>query len=88
MVKKFSTLGCVMLILAKDPYFNKRVTSGAKALVGLITSEDSKGISQRASFVLLTARLLISSLFLYVGYGEITRQVHQQMNPLQFILLK
>jgi len=76
MVKKFSTLGCIILILANDPYFKKKMTSGAKALVGLITSEDSKGsISKRSSLALLLARLLISSLFLFVGYGEISRQI-------------
>jgi len=77
MVKKFSTLGCMLLILASDPYFKEKIGSSAKALVGLIIKEDKGATSKKASIVLLTARLLISSLFLFVGYGEITRQMSQ-----------
>lgn len=76
MVKKFSVLGCVTLMVANDPYFKKKITDAAKALMGLIVSEDRQDKrSKWVSVALLVARLLISTLFLYIGWGEVTRQL-------------
>jgi len=76
MVKKFSILGCILLVLWNDPFFKQQFGNTTKAFVGLIMSEGNKEkTTKKASAVLLAARLLISSLFLFVGYGEIKRQL-------------
>jgi len=76
MVKKFSMLGCVFLVLVNDPFFKERIDGGVKALAGLVSSDQPKyNITTRMSIVLLAARLLISSLLIFVGYGEISRQI-------------
>ena len=48
----------------------------SKALKGLVLSDEPRfKVSARLSVVLLVVRVLLSTLFLYVGYGEIKRQV-------------
>lgn len=50
-----------------------------RALQGLILNEETTHvISKRKSAVLLLVRLMISSLFLFVGYSEIKRQVSRR----------
>jgi uncharacterized membrane protein YphA (DoxX/SURF4 family) len=75
MVKKFSILGCIILLMLNDPYFKEKVDLSTKALFGLVANEENEKFSKKMSAVLLVARLLISSLFLFVGYGEISRQI-------------
>lgn len=76
MMKKFSMLGCILLVMANDPYFLKKIGDAAKALSGIINPEEEHHKQPKwVSGVLLVARLLISSLFFYVGYNEIVRQV-------------
>jgi len=76
MVKKFSLLGCVFLLLVNDPFFKQKIDTGAKALAGLVSSDQPKyNITTKMSIVLLAARLLVSSLLIFVGYGEISRQL-------------
>ena len=117
MVKKFSMLGCSIILLISSPEFRQRVDYARRALLGLIV--DGTGISsspspstspsnspssshnrnvvnggggvggdnnnnngslmeekmsKKTSAVLLVVRLLISGLFLWVGWGEVTRQ--------------
>jgi len=76
MVKKFSMLGSMVMVLVNDPFFKQTIDSTTKALHGLIAKDEPRHhISRRTSVILLIVRLLISSLFLFVGYGEITRQL-------------
>lgn len=44
-----------------------------EGLIGV--AEEKKGDGGRKSIALLVVRLLISSLFLFVGWGEVTRQL-------------
>jgi len=75
MVKKASTIGAVLMLLLQDPYFKQRVDNTSKALQGFITDDKIPDISKKKSLLLLLVRLLISSFFLFVGYGEVTRQL-------------
>jgi len=74
MVKKFSMLGCVILVLITDPFFKEKIDSSKKALNQLIVDSPKFTFSNKISIALLISRILISTLFLFVGYGEITRQ--------------
>ena len=87
MVKKFSMMGSMAMILVNDPFFKTtidhtskcvgskhchsthRSQSYCRALKGLVLTDEPKyRISQRLSVVLLVIRILISTLFLFVGY--------------------
>eukprot|EP01116_Phalansterium_solitarium_P022869 TRINITY_DN772_c0_g1_i2.p2 TRINITY_DN772_c0_g1~~TRINITY_DN772_c0_g1_i2.p2 ORF type:complete len:323 (+),score=143.78 TRINITY_DN772_c0_g1_i2:105-1073(+) len=84
MVKKFSMLGAIVMVAVADPFFKKTIDSTTKALQGLIGKEDPKhAIGRRTSIILLVVRLLMSSLFLYVGYGEIKRQMEVNVHLAQ-----
>lgn len=75
MVKKSAMMGSVLMIVVNDPYFKTTIDHTSKALSGLIVSDQPKyKITARLSLALLLVRVLISSLFLFVGYGEIKRQ--------------
>lgn len=69
MVKKLSLFGAVLLIVAAK--VKDTVKSGAVAGLLLATTTT---MSTRKSVALLIGRLLMSSLFLYVGITEIQRQ--------------
>jgi alanyl-tRNA synthetase len=76
MVKKAAIVGALLMVLVNDPYFKEKIDHTSKALQGLLLKEQPKyRISQRTSVVLLIVRVLISSLFVFVGYGEIKRQI-------------
>mmetsp|Transcript_45705 Transcript_45705/g.112018 ORF Transcript_45705/g.112018 Transcript_45705/m.112018 type:complete len:328 (-) Transcript_45705:97-1080(-) len=75
MVKKFSMAGAVLMVLVHDPFFKTKLDNTRRALEGLITADQPTiKITTRVSIALLVVRLLISSLFLFVGYGEVQRQ--------------
>jgi uncharacterized membrane protein YphA (DoxX/SURF4 family) len=75
MVKKAAMMGSVLMIVVNDPYFKTTIDHTSKALSGLIVSDQPKfKLTTRISLALLLVRVLISSLFLFVGYGEIKRQ--------------
>jgi uncharacterized membrane protein YphA (DoxX/SURF4 family) len=76
MVKKFSMMGSVLMIVVNDPYFKTTIDHTSKAFSGLVLQDQPKyKITARLSVALLLVRVLISSLFLFVGYGEIKRQI-------------
>lgn len=88
MVKKFSTLGCSIMIIVNDPGFSSTVDQARQALSGLITDDDDGGavsklvspgaprrVTHKTSAVLLAVRLCIAILFIFVGYSEILRQI-------------
>lgn len=75
MVKKFSMLGAIVMVVVTNPFFKQTIDTTTKALQGLLAKDEPKhNINRRTSAVLLVVRVLISSLFLFVGYGEIKRQ--------------
>eukprot|EP01108_Squamamoeba_japonica_P001897 TRINITY_DN184_c0_g2_i2.p1 TRINITY_DN184_c0_g2~~TRINITY_DN184_c0_g2_i2.p1 ORF type:complete len:335 (+),score=118.60 TRINITY_DN184_c0_g2_i2:24-1007(+) len=76
MVKKFSMTGAMVMVLVNDPYFKTTLDHTSKALKGLVLTDEPKfKVSARLSVVLLIVRMLLSTLFLYVGYMEVKRQL-------------
>lgn len=76
MVKKLSMTGAMVMILVNDPFFKTAIDRTSKALSGLVLKDEPKyAISKKLSVILLIVRILISSLFIFVGYGEIKRQI-------------
>ena len=71
MFKKTSMMGSVVMILINDPYFKKEVDRTSKAFQGLVLKDEPKyKISEKLSIALLIVRLLMSTLCLFIGYGE------------------
>jgi len=74
MVKKLSLLGATALIIAQRFQIDKQPA----AIAGLVL-EAKKTMSTQKSFVMLLGRLMMSSLFLYVGITEVRRQMDNTM---------
>lgn len=72
MVKKMSLLGAAILILVLNWKETSRRTS---QVAGMLLDKAESVMSDKKSAVMLTGRLLISTLFLYVGVTEIQRQI-------------
>lgn len=118
MVKKFSMLGCTLILMLNDPSIRSSIDKARDAFYGLILddgdsttgssnndntntnnnestlkskiktkfskfmhdlmrskSSKTQRISQKTSILLLVARVLIAGLFIFVGFGEIKRQL-------------
>lgn len=72
MVKKMSLLGAAVLVLAMNWQGEQRRTS---QVAGLLLEKAENVMSDQKSIVMLVGRLLMSTLFLFVGYTEIKRQM-------------
>eukprot|EP00038_Savillea_parva_P011681 m.199306 g.199306 ORF g.199306 m.199306 type:complete len:308 (-) comp20710_c0_seq1:121-1044(-) len=72
MVKKLSLLGAIGLILVHR-YQNNPKKHGS-AVAGLLMTKAEEVMSDRKSVMMLVGRLLMSTLFLFVGISEVRRQ--------------
>mmetsp|Transcript_23450 Transcript_23450/g.61414 ORF Transcript_23450/g.61414 Transcript_23450/m.61414 type:complete len:310 (+) Transcript_23450:250-1179(+) len=72
MVKKLSLLGAIGLILAHR--YQADASKRSSQVAGLLITKAEEVMSDRKSLVMLVGRLLMSSLFLYVGVTEVIRQ--------------
>ncbi|KNC51638.1 uncharacterized protein AMSG_07554 [Thecamonas trahens ATCC 50062] len=75
MVKMMAILGCAVLLLSRDGYFADVKTPSA--IAGLLLSQPTRAereaSSPRRSLLLLASRLLMCSLFIWVGVTELSR---------------
>jgi len=75
MAKKFSLLGCVGLMIATQQQARERSSSFAGGLL------EGAALSNQLSLAVLAGRLLIASLFLYVGLNELHRLLFEPFTP-------
>lgn len=73
MVKRLAMLGCLAMVLGRALLENDAKSKSTFA--GLLLEDDRPSMARNRSGVLLVARLLISLLFIFVGYSEIKRQL-------------
>eukprot|EP01105_Mastigella_eilhardi_P026231 TRINITY_DN746_c0_g1_i2.p2 TRINITY_DN746_c0_g1~~TRINITY_DN746_c0_g1_i2.p2 ORF type:complete len:189 (-),score=47.57 TRINITY_DN746_c0_g1_i2:68-634(-) len=74
MMKKVCICGCVIIVLLHIPKFKQMLRERThQALQGLLIVDEPNRTGSLLSALLLVVRVLISSLFLFVGYGEIWR---------------
>jgi len=75
MAKKFSLLGCVAMMMASQHQAKERPSSFSGLLL------EGGALSQNLSVAVLIGRLLIASLFLYVGLHELHRLLFEPFTP-------